>query len=139
MNKDAKIVIVENNDGHTTLIEKNLVRSGIENEIIRFSDGQDVLDFFKKDASGSFVILLDVSMPGTDGITVLKWFKNNSTYQKIPIIMLTTSDDPKTMQQCEELGCTKYIVKPISYNDFVSTVKDLVSFISEIEVPTITL
>lgn len=144
--KKASILIAEDDDGHFALIRKNLVRSGLTNEIIRFVDGQQVLDFFltdgwerKRNATAPYLLILDIRMPKVDGIEVLEKIKAHSELKKMPVIMLTTTDNPTEVQRCYNLGCSIYIVKPVEYRNFVDAIAKVSAFLSIIEVPTLEL
>ena len=145
MKKDVHILIVDDDMGHVNLIQKNLRRSGIANPIIHFKDGQEVLDFlFMKQKRNpahqktiSYLLLLDIRMPKVDGIEVLQRVKEDPEFKKIPIIMLSTTDDPLDIGQCHYFGCSTYITKPIKYDNFVEAIRILALFLKVIEVPAI--
>ena len=142
MNNEVKILIVEDDDGHASLIEKNLRRSGIQNEFIRFKDGKAIIDFFYNDnvspnykSEESYLLLLDIRMPKFNGFDVLEKLKSDTKFKKIPIIMLTTTDNPDEINKCHALGCNSYITKPVEYIDFISVIKQLGLFITITEIP----
>ena len=143
MKENVKILIAEDDDGHYSLIEKNLKRVGINNEIVRFVDGQETLDYLFRESGEvrqegqAFLLLLDINMPKVDGVEVLKKVKEDSELSKIPVIMLTTSDDDEKTQQCRDLGCTAYIVKPVEYDNFVATIGSIGLFLSVVVMPEI--
>lgn len=138
MQKEAVILIAEDEIGHFHLIRKNLLRSGIDNEIVHFQDGQQVLDFFESGKAAqlsSCVLLLDIRLPKVSGIEVLGAIKSNSRLRKIPIIVLTTANTPGEILRCHELGCSVYIVKPLEYNEFIETIYRIGQFLQVIELP----
>lgn len=144
MRKEVTILIAEDDRGHASLIRKNIVRAGISNEIRHFHDGQELLDFLfdAEDAphrSGevSYLLLLDIRMPKVDGVEALRKIKQHKEFRKIPIIMLTTTDDPREVENCHQLGCSNYITKPIDYEKFVDVIKKLGLFLMVVEVPGI--
>ena len=140
MTKDDVLLIVEDNDGHAGLVKKNLERVGITNKKLLFHNGEEVLSFllerkdhlskYSKKDNPSFVVLLDVRLPKIDGIEVLKKIKQYKELSNIPVIMLTTSDDPNTVKVCNDLGCAEYFVKPVDYNDFIDVINDLGLFLN---------
>ncbi len=134
MNKDTVILLAEDDKGHAGLIMKNLKRAGIDNEMILFVNGQEVLDYlFKlKNNNRSFVLLLDIRMPKVDGLEVLRRVKADELLSGIPVIMVTTADEEGTIEECKSMGCLKYIVKPVNYDGFVKTIQELSSFIQNI-------
>jgi CheY-like chemotaxis protein len=144
MKKEVIVLIAEDDDGHATLIEKNLRRAGLLNEIIRFKDGQETLDFLFEKGKGkkrkhdtSYLLLLDIRMPKVDGVEVLRQVKADKDLKKLPILMVTTTDDPREVELCHELGCSNYITKPIDYDNFMEAVRQLGLFLLVVEVPKI--
>ena len=142
--REVIILIVEDDAGHARLIEKNLTRAGLRNPIERFENGQAILDFlFRRGARGkrtpdaSYLILLDIRMPRVDGIEVLRQIKSDGELRKIPVIMLTTTDDPREVERCHAIGCSSYIVKPVDYEKFAEAIKSLGLYISLVQVPEI--
>jgi len=138
------ILIAEDDLGHARLIEKNLTRGGLNNKIERFDNGQAVLDFLFGRGSGpqrvpeaSYLLLLDIRMPQVDGIEVLRQIKQDPELRKIPVIILTTTDDPREVERCHAIGCSSYIVKPVNYDKFADAIKNLGLYISLVEVPVI--
>jgi CheY-like chemotaxis protein len=144
MNKDVLILVAEDDDGHFALIERNLIRSGILNPLLRFHDGQEILDFLEKaktsDAEQStvpMILLLDIRMPKVDGLDVLRRVKSDQTLRNLPIVILSTTRDPKAVEQCQRLGCSKYVVKPIEYEKFIEAIQDICRFLHVLEVPAL--
>jgi len=144
MKKEVIILIAEDDMGHAKLIEKNLHRAGIMNGILHFRDGQEILDFLFRKGEGphrelgvAYLLLLDIRMPKVDGVEVLKKIREDKELRKMPVIMLTTTSDPREVENCHTLGCNNYIVKPVDYNDFVEAMRILGLFLMVVEVPVI--
>ncbi len=144
MNKDALILVAEDDDGHFALIERNLIRSGMLNTILRFNDGQEILDFLedaKSPESDNYrrpmLLLLDIRMPKVDGLDVLRRLKSDDTLRKIPIVVLTTTGDRQAVEQCQQLGCSLYVVKPIEYEKFIESIQHICRFLADLEVPVL--
>ena len=123
--REIVILIAEDDAGHARLIEKNLTRAGLNNRIERFDNGQAVLDFLFRRGAGAhrvldtpYLLLLDIRMPQVDGIEVLRQVKEHPELRKVPVIMLTTTDDPREVERCHAIGCASYIVKPVDYEKF---------------------
>ena len=137
MKKDMVILIAEDDAGHFQLIKKNLWLTCVDCNIIQFRDGQEILDFLfntntgehLKDTKG-YILLLDIRMPKVDGLEVLKTIKKDKRLRKIPVIMLTTTSEAGMINQCYELGCSYYMVKPVDYHHFMDTVQNLGAFLS---------
>lgn len=142
MTREVVILIADDDAGHARLIEKNLQRVGLHNGILRFQNGQEVLDFLfgragkeKLCPETPYLLLLDIRMPKVDGVEVLRQIKGSEELRKLPVIMLTTTDDPREVARCHALGCSNYIVKPVDYEKFSEAIKQLGLFVSLIKVP----
>ena len=142
MNRDVVLLIADDDAGHARLIEKNLRRAGLSNPMLRFEDGQQILDFIfqradglKRTADTPYLLLLDIRMPKVDGVEVLRQLKADAELRKIPVCMLTTTDDPREVERCHALGCNNYIVKPVDYEKFSEAITSLGLFISLVQVP----
>jgi CheY-like chemotaxis protein len=136
------ILIVEDDDGHATLITRNLKRAGISNNIIRVSDGQAGLDFIL--AQGAYagrsrnsflVVLLDLNLPKIDGIDLLRQIKTGDDTKHIPVILLTTSDNPQEIALAYELGCSVYVPKPVEAEAFAEAIRRIGLFIQIVALP----
>lgn len=139
----VNIILVEDDDGHATLIERNLRRAALTNNFLRLKDGQEALDYFKSpqscpnsDAMPSCLVLLDIKMPRVDGVEVLRRMKADPKTATIPVIMLTTTDDPREIERCYQLGCNVYVTKPVEYEAFLEAVKRLGLFLQVVKLPT---
>lgn len=144
MNNDVNILIAEDDEGHATLIIRNLRKAGLVNNIIHFQDGEEALDFLFKKGEGphraddlSYLLLLDINMPRIDGIEVLTKIKEDEILRKMPVIMVTTTDDPKEIAKCHNLGCNCYISKPIDYEKFINAINQLGLFLKVVQVPNL--
>jgi CheY-like chemotaxis protein len=142
MTPEVVLLIAEDDEGHAELIVRNLRRAGIANKVIQFPDGQEVLDFFLAKGAGphyerdaSYLLLLDIRMPRVDGIEVLRRLKQDSTFASVPVTMITTTDDPRDVQSCHDLGCSSYITKPVDYELFVETIQTLGHFLKVVTIP----
>ena len=135
----VQIILVEDDDGHATLVERNLRRAGLANGFMRLKDGQEALDHLLGDGRGeaaaSAVLLLDIKMPRVDGVEVLRRLKADPRTATLPVIMLTTTDDPREVEKCYQLGCNVYVTKPVEYESFVDAVKRLGLFLQVVKIP----
>ena len=132
------ILIVDDDEGHAILIRENLEAAGLRNRFMHFRDGQAVLDFFSERPhrnGESYLVLLDIRMPKVDGIEVLRRLKADAELSKLPVIMLTTTDDSREVERCYELGCNVYIQKPVDYDRFAEAIRRLGLFMSLVLVP----
>jgi len=144
MTEEVVIIIAEDDAGHARLIQKNLGRVGLHNPVQFFENGQDVLDFLFRRGPGphrksdtAYLLMLDIRMPKVDGVEALRQIKEDPSLRKLPVIMLTTTDDPREIERCHLLGCNSYIVKPVDYDKFAEAIKQLGMFVSLVQVPEI--
>ncbi len=140
------ILIAEDDDGHAELICDNLLEAGINNPMIRFRNGQEALDFFFDGASPgmsrrvpgqAYLLLLDIRMPRVSGVEVLSQIKADPQLKHMPVIMLTTTDDPREIQNCYALGCSCYVTKPVDYQQFSDMLVRLGLFLMVVQVPSL--
>jgi CheY-like chemotaxis protein len=139
----ATILLVEDDPGHARLIEKNLRRAHVDNEIVLVSDGQRALDYVLSEGehAGSeppefLLVLLDLNLPVLDGYQVLQRLKADERTRRIPVIVVTTADDDSGVSKCYELGCNAYITKPVDYTAFSEAIHQLGLFLPIFTIPT---
>lgn len=144
MNRLHTILIADDDDGHAFLIEDSLRRGGVEKQFLRFSDGQEVLDFlFGRTADPTFrpeeayLLLLDIRMPKVDGVAVLRQIKADPALQALPVIMLTTTEDPREVDRCHQIGCNIYIHKPVSFDGFTDAMAQLGKLVTLAQIPRV--
>jgi CheY-like chemotaxis protein len=138
----VSIIMVEDDAGHARLIEKNLRRSGIMNELIHFDNGRSVLEHIFEEQLNSDIhektlILLDLNLPEIDGFEVLERLKGDERTKKIPIIILTTTSNPQEIDRCYNLGCNIYITKPVDYQNFSEALAKLGMMLAVVKIPSV--
>jgi CheY-like chemotaxis protein len=142
VDQTTTLLLVEDDPGHARLIERNLQRAHLPYVITLLRDGQAALDYLlpvQEERSARHLppclVLLDLNLPGCSGMEVLARLKSNARTKHIPVIVLTTTDDPHEMEQCYALGCNAYFTKPVAYDQFVEVIQKLGRLLTEIEVP----
>jgi CheY-like chemotaxis protein len=136
------IIMVEDDEGHATLIERNIRRAGVNNEIIKFVSGQPALDYLLGGGGKSgvqngrpYMVLLDLNLPDMSGVDILRKLKESAKTERIPVVVLTTTDDKAEIQRCYDLGCNVYVTKPVNYENFANAIRQLGLFFSVVQVP----
>jgi CheY-like chemotaxis protein len=132
------IVMIEDDEGHARLIEKNLQRAGVYNEVRHFTDGTAALDYLtgkNRPEHRPMLVLLDLNLPDMSGFDILVKLKADPRLRPAPVIVLTTTDDEREVRRCYELGCNVYITKPVNYDTFAQAVRQLGLFLAVIQVP----
>jgi CheY-like chemotaxis protein len=140
--KNVTILLVEDDPGHARLVEKNLRRANLTNPIVQLGDGRQAIDYLFREGPysgdpipGDLLVLLDLNLPVMDGYQVLRRLKENASTQRIPVIVLTTTDDAREIDRCYDLGCNVYITKPVDYEGFCEAIRKLGLFLSVVAIP----
>ena len=137
------IVMIEDDEGHARLIERNIRRAGVTNEIVPFANGTTALEYLLgadgtglSNARRALLVLLDLNLPDTTGVAILETLKSNQHLKRSPVVILTTTDDEREIQRCYDLGANVYITKPVNYEGFANAIRQLGMFVSVMQVPT---
>lgn len=137
----STVLLVDDEQAHTTLVERNLRRIGYTKSIVKLGNGQDLIDWLDVNHTGtptsglSPCILLDINMPIKNGIETLAEIKNSDRTRHIPVIMLSTSDNPEEIDSCYKYGCNAYMVKPALSNEFKEKIRELGLFLNTVCAP----
>ena len=131
--KNEKIVLVEDDPDHAELIIDVLKTENVKKEIVLLTDGLKALNYLQEMDVGNNgelrsqinLVILDLNLPKVNGMEILKFIKENLRFCSIPVVILSTSSDHKTIATAYENGADSYITKPISYEDFVEKIKAL--------------
>jgi len=141
-NSDLTLILVDDDPAHSTLIKRNLLKCGLTNNLISLNSGQQLLDYVfakgqykNRPTPQKVLILLDINMPGINGIEVLKTLKATELTCKIPVYMLTTTDEPTEIDECFRLGCNAYLIKPIEHEEFAKKIQQLGKFLMLNHIP----
>lgn len=131
------MLLAEDDDGHALLIRRQIEDLGLRNPVIRFKNGVEAWDFMSRQSepclepAKSYLLLLDIRMPGMDGIEILRRVKEDPCLKSMPVIIVTTSSDPKDIIRCYDLGCSSYIIKPLEPEKFSEALKRLGLFLPD--------
>ncbi|MBB4198929.1 hypothetical protein CCR94_15770 [Rhodoblastus sphagnicola] len=140
-NPPVMIVMIEDDDGHARLIEKNIRRAGGRHEILRFATGAAALDFLlgggatRPRSPRARLILLDLNLPDMTGLDILARLKADERARRLPVIVLTTSNDKRDIEKCYDLGASVYMIKPPNYDSFANAIQQLGLYPAAIQAP----
>jgi two-component system, response regulator len=137
------ILIVEDEEAHAALTERAIRKAGHANRVDIVRDGEEALDYLlhrgRYNDENQFplpgLILLDIKLPGIDGIEVLKQIKNHSTLKQIPVIMLTTSKREEDIAVSYLNYANSYLTKPVGFKEFEAKVMQINSYWMEVNEP----
>jgi CheY-like chemotaxis protein len=124
------ILLVEDDPDHEALTIRALRKANIENGIVVARDGEEALDFLfgrTNDSPGTLpkVILLDLKIPKVEGLEVLKRIRESDRTRILPVVVLTSSDEESDIKGSYGFGANSYIRKPVDYNEFAETTRQL--------------
>lgn len=124
------LLIIEDSDEDFAAFERIARRSSIQNPIYRCSEGDEALAFLRQIAlansvtmSRPSIILLDLNLPGTDGREVLRQIKQDENLKTIPVVVFTTSSNPRDVETCYRQGVNGYLIKPIDVVQLKRTIQ----------------
>jgi CheY-like chemotaxis protein len=142
MSAAISVLIAEDDEGHATLVQRNLRRGGLLAEFVHVHDGQELLDYMYRRESwenrhihGQMAMLLDLNMPRLGGFEVLQRLKMDKSLARIPVFVLTTTDNPVEIDRCYKLGAAACLIKPVDYGAFGAMVQRLAEFLMTVEIP----
>lgn len=125
------LLVVENNDEDFEVLDWAFRKIPVEEPVFRCTSGDDALDYLFQ--SGKYtdpdlaprpaLILLDLNLPGTDGHEVLEQIKQDEKLKTIPVVILTTSSNPKDIESCYKNGANSYVVKPVDFKKFLAEIE----------------
>ena len=143
MSQPLDVLLVEDDDGHATLVRRNLKRAGIATDPVHLHDGQEVLDYVYRRAPWTnrsphhaLAMILDLNMPRLGGFEVLRRLKGDQQVSRIPVFVLTTTDNPSEIERCYTLGAAACLVKPVDYGAFGEMVHRLAAFLITARMPS---
>ncbi|RUR84462.1 response regulator [Chlorogloeopsis fritschii PCC 6912] len=125
------------------MLQRLMRRMAVQNPIYRCSSGDEVFDFLYQEgnyqnpdlAPRPSVILLDLNLPGIDGRNVLERLKQDTSFKEIPIVVFTTSSNPKDVEFCYEKGANGYLIKPMDAQELRKIVQAFVDYWLEVNTP----
>lgn len=143
ISESMTILLVEDDPGHAVLIQKNLRRARLASEIVILNNGEAAINYLfgasdhaaTARQNSQMLVLLDLNLPILDGYQVLKRIKADERTKHIPVVVLSTTDDPREINRCYNLGCNMYIAKPVGYEQFSETLHKLGLLLSIVLVP----
>ena len=127
------ILIVDDNQDDFEATKRAFSKTNLRNPITYARSGEEALRYLRSAEDGKpGIILLDLNMPGLDGRQTLEAIKRNAELRKIPVVVLTTSDDERDVKRCYELGANTYIQKPVDFDGLIAAIQQLKEYWFEI-------
>lgn len=134
------LLVAEDSDEDFVTLQRLMQQLKVQNPIYRCADGDSVLDFLEQISKAGdpeampfpSVILLDLNLPGTDGRDVLEQLKQDQSLREIPIVVFTTSSNPKDIEFCYQKGANGYLIKPMDAQELHRTIQAFVDYWLEV-------
>lgn len=132
-NREVEILLVEDNPNDAEMALRALKKNNLTNHVLVVGDGAEALDYLYTRGKYSGwdniprprIILLDLKLPRVDGKEVLRIIKSDPEKKVIPVVVLTSSAEERDIIESYQLGVNSYIVKPVDFDKFVDSVKEL--------------
>lgn len=131
--RSRPVLIAEDDPNDVFLLRRAFQKVGIPHPVVILRNGQEVMDYFSRDSiprspvktAFPALLFLDLKMPMIDGFDVLAWLQNHPLHAKLPIVVLTSSNQEKDIQQARQMGADEYRVKPQQFEELVLIVKEV--------------
>jgi two-component system response regulator len=131
-NSDAsvRVLVIEDNADDRELLLRQLRKSGMDSHVKFISNGQEALDFLTRPreiplTEELIAIFLDLKLPSLSGLELLRRVRRQDELQDIPVIVMTSSNDPNDLDECRRLKVTNYVSKPVTFTSFSKAVADV--------------
>ena len=142
MTTPLTILLTEDDEGHASLVRRNLSRAELRAVPVHLRDGQELLDYLYRRGAWTgrsvheaLMILLDLNMPRLGGLDVLDVLKGDTELAHIPVFVLTTTDNPVELDRCYARGASACMVKPVDYGSFSEMIRRLAEFLITTRMP----
>jgi CheY-like chemotaxis protein len=136
MYRDVEILVAEDSEDDALLLRRAFLKAGVNVRIEVVDDGEMAVRYLDGaepfEVRRSFplpkLMLLDLKMPRQDGFSVLNWLRDQDGLRRLPLIVLSASEEPKDVDLAHELGANGYARKPVSFDRLVEMVRDIEAF-----------
>jgi len=136
MKSRKPILLVEDDRVDAMTVRRAFKDLKVTNPLVHSVNGEEALDYLRDDSNDRpCVILLDLNMPKMNGTEFLKVVKADSSLKRIPVVMLTTSQEERDIVESFELSVAGYIVKPVDYQKFVEAIRTIELYWTLSELP----
>jgi two-component system response regulator len=126
----VRVLVVEDNADDRELLLRQLRKTGMAEHVKFISDGKEALNFLTVPdptpvADELVAIFLDLNLPSLSGLDLLRTLRGGERFQSTPVIVMTSSNDPRDLEECRRLHVTNYVSKPVTYTTFSKAVADI--------------
>ncbi len=128
VDKPLRILFIEDDTIERMKINRVLSKLDEDYDVTEVTDGEEALTYLRSARLLPDLIIMDLNMPRVNGIDFLQMLKSDDRMKYLPCVVLTTSSNPKDLQQCYELGIAGYLVKPLKYESYITTIEKLLAY-----------
>jgi len=126
----VRVLVIEDNPDDRELLQRQLRKSGMDQQVRFISDGREALDFLTGPhapslAQSLIAILLDLQLPSVSGIDLLRKVRERDDLRTTPVIVMTSSNNPRDLEECRKLNVLNYITKPVTFTSFSKAVANV--------------
>ena len=127
----VRVLVIEDNPDDRELLLRQLRKSGMDNHVKFISNGQEALSFLTESPTSAtlaeelIAIFLDLKLPGLGGLDLLRRLRTREGLDEIPVIVMTSSNNPDDLDECRRLKVTNYVSKPVTFTSFSKAVADV--------------
>jgi two-component system response regulator len=123
---EGTILVVDDSPDDVALMLRALRKNGITNHVDIASDGEEALKYLFGDRAAPLsLVLLDINLPKVNGLDVLRQIRAHETTRRLPIVVLTTSNEERDIVETYDLGANSFVRKPVVFSDFLEAVRVL--------------
>jgi CheY-like chemotaxis protein len=135
------ILIVDDNEDDVALVRRAFERAGLSHRIQSVTSGMEAIAYLKGEPPYldrfrfplPVMVLLDIKMPATDGFEVLRWVRQQKEFSRLCVVMLTSSDQIRDVNQAYQLGATSFLVKPLDFWNAAELSRSLDKLLSKVK------
>lgn len=124
----CSVLLVEDNPDDESLTRRGLRKAGWDDAVVVARDGAAALDAIRDMEQLPDLVLLDLKLPKFDGTEVLRQIRGEERTRRLCVVVFTSSSEPRDIERCYGLGCNSYIIKPVAYENYISTVEHISSY-----------
>lgn len=123
-----RVLLIEDTRDDESLTLRGLEGAGLQTEIQVARDGAAALELLQTDPSLPALVILDLKLPKIDGAELLRRIREDKRLCSLCVAVFTSSNEPRDITRCYELGCNSYVIKPVNYESYSNAIRQIGSY-----------